>query len=158
MMGVPSVVTNVVMCFAITTTRPVPVPCPDGFPGCCVFHTKDVSETRYEPVKISNRSGLAWDCLKTFAAMEERYGSATNAPAYIPLSVFHYPFDGAAVKISSHPIGWIVRDELIRQHDELVHKKIVAEPPKGGWAKYFFDEVESDELSRQTGKGKVVEP
>lgn len=147
MLGVTSVVTNVVMCFAITTTRLVPVSCPDGFPGCCVLHTKYVSETRYEPVKISNRSGLAWDGLKTFAAMEEWYGSATNAPAYIPLSVYHYPFDGAAKTISSHPIGWIVRDELVRQHEEMIPKKIVAEPPKGGGAKYFLQEVESDERS-----------
>lgn len=126
--GVASVVTNVVMCFAITTTKTVPVPCPDGFPGCCVLHTKNVSETRYEPVKIPNRSGLAWDCDKTYRATEEWFGSVTNAPAYIPLSVFDSPYDGP-VRISKHPIGWIVRDELIRQHDEFVRRKYIKDPP-----------------------------
>ena len=134
-LGVASVVTNVVMCFAITTTKTVPVPCPDGYPGCCVLHTKNVSETRYEPVKIQNRSGLAWDCLKTYRATEEWFGSVTNAPAYIPLSVFDSPYDGPG-RISKHPIGWIVRDELIRQHDEFVRREFLKEPPgsvEEGW-------------------------
>ena len=127
-LGVASVVTNVVMCFAITTTKMVPVPCPDGYPGCCVLHTKNVSETRYEPVKIQNRSGLAWDCFKTYRATEEWFGSVTNAPAYIPLSVFDSPYDGPG-RISKHPIGWLDRDALIRQRDEFVRRKYIKDPP-----------------------------
>ena len=50
-----TVVTNVVAALAITTTRLVPVPCPDGIEGCCVLHTDFVSDTRYEPVKVSEK-------------------------------------------------------------------------------------------------------
>ena len=43
-----SAVTNVVAALAITTTRLVSVPCPEGIEGCCVLHTKKVSETRFQ--------------------------------------------------------------------------------------------------------------
>ena len=115
----PSVVTNVIAAFAITTTRLAPVPCPDGIEGCCVLHTKSVFETRYEPVKVSlydddNPCSYRGIALSTNALCEALAFGYWNRrlPTLIPIRVLQG--DGG-VHYEGHPIGFLIGDAVRRE-------------------------------------------
>lgn len=131
-----SIVTNLVVCLAITTTQMAPIPCPDKIPGCCVLHYQEMSETRYEPYKLRSNertcSGLSWNADTAVCAVNGWFGSLTNAPKYFPLSI-HYiderygEGDVRRYTVSSHPIGWIGREEIIKMAEELENKRTATE-------------------------------
>lgn len=113
-----SVVTNVVAALAITTTRLVSTPCPYGIEGCCVLHTKMVSETRYEPVKVSlndddnpNTSrGIALSTNALCDALAFGYWNR-KLPTLIPIRALK----GEDIHYAGHPIGFLIGDAVRRE-------------------------------------------
>lgn len=114
-----SVVTNVVAALAITTTRLVPVPCPDGMVGCCVLHTDLVSETRYEPVKVSEKDddnpcrsrGIALSTNAVCDALASVYRD-NKLPQLIPVRALKG--DGG-INYGGHPIGFLIGDAVRKE-------------------------------------------
>lgn len=133
MMEAMSIVTNMVMCFAITTTRPVPVACPDGIPGCCVAHYAITSETRYEPLKINAESrGIAIDNSVLTRAIENNYTECvTNQPAWIPIRLFGTPVDDK--EEVCHPIGFINRDSFHKESAKFYYLDLPSVTTCGGF-------------------------
>ena len=113
-----SVVTNVIAAFAITTTRIVPVPCPDGIEGCCVLHTESISETRYEPVKVSEKDcddpstsrGIALSTNALCDALSSAYCNR-ELPMLIPIRALK----GKDIHYAGHPIGFLISDAVRRE-------------------------------------------
>lgn len=105
-----SVVTNIVIALAITTTQEVQCPCPDGIQGCCVLHTKEVSETRYEPIKATDRfegnpcqsRGIALDTNAVAEAVAYAY-FGVRIPQLIPIR----PLRGDGIAYGGHPMGFL---------------------------------------------------
>ncbi len=123
---VTSVVTNMAVCFAITTTRLVPAPCPDNMPGCCVAHYEVKTETRYEPAKVERSRGcVAIDSSALSRALDNCFGGVTNAPSAIPLRIKGYRKSAENGMLddylSNHPVGFIYRDALVHVTDNLVY-------------------------------------
>ena len=114
-----TVVTNVVAALAITTTRLVPVPCPDGIEGCCVLHTDFVSDTRYEPVKVSEKDcdnpctsrGIALSTNALYDAIASVYWNR-KLPQLIPIRALKG--DGG-INYGGHPIGFLIGDAVRRE-------------------------------------------
>jgi hypothetical protein len=114
----PSVVTNVIAAFAITTTRLAPVPCPDGIEGCCVLHTESVSETRYEPVKVSEKDcdhpstsrGIALSTNALCNALSYTYWNR-KLPTLIPIRALK----GDDVHFEGHLIGFLIGDAVKKE-------------------------------------------
>lgn len=110
-----SVVTNVVLALAITTTQEVQCPCPDGIQGCCVLHTKQVSHTRYEPIKVdehpdgnpcmSRGIALATNAVAE-AVIAAYYGK--GVPQFIPVR----PLRCDGVAYGGHPMGFLIGDAV----------------------------------------------
>lgn len=106
-----SVVTNVVLALAITTTQEVPCHCPDGIQGCCVMHTKKVSHTRYEPIKVneycdgnpcqSRGIALATNAVAE-AVVAAYYG--VGVPQFIPIR----PLRDDGVVYGGHLMGFLI--------------------------------------------------
>lgn len=113
-----SVVTNVVAALAITTTRLVSTPCPDGIEGCCVLHTKMVSETRYEPVKVSEKDcdnpstsrGIALSTNALCDAFAYGYWNR-ELPTLIPVRALR----GDGIHFEGHLIGFLIGDAVRRE-------------------------------------------
>ena len=108
-----SVFTNVVAALAITTTRLVSTPCPDGIEGCCVLHTKMASETRYEPVKVNLN-----DCSRVIALSTNALcGVFANGRCELPTLIPILPFkgEGEGVHYDGHPIGFLIGDAVRRE-------------------------------------------
>lgn len=113
------VVTNVVAALAITTTRIVPVPCPDGIEGCCVLHTEEVSETRYEPVKVSEKDddnpcrsrGIALSTNVLCDALAFAYWDK-RLPTLVPIRALKG--DGG-IHYGGHPIGFLIGDAVRKE-------------------------------------------
>ena len=113
-----SVVTNIVAAFAITTTRMVPCPCPDGIQGCCVMHTKEVTETRYEPVRVDDHfegnpcqtRGIALSTNAVAEAVVAAY-FGVGIPQLIPVR----PLRGDGVAYGGHPIGFLIGDAVKKE-------------------------------------------
>lgn len=119
-----SVVTNVVMALAITTTRTVPVPCPDGVEGCCVLHEKIITDTRYEPVKAKEASddgcsvGVSLDINHVIRSMNFAYFERTP-PRFVPVKVYVEKATGYPYSHSKHVVGFLMTDAVEREADIL---------------------------------------
>ena len=119
-----SVVTNIVAAFAITTTRMVPCPCPDGIDGCCVLHMKEVVETRYEPIKVKesdeggNAKGVSINIERVISAINFAY-SYQVPPKLIPMKVHSYSDQGYPFNFGRHVVGFLMLDAVEHEIDAL---------------------------------------
>ena len=114
-----SVVTNVVLALAITTTQEVPCPCPDGIQGCCVLHTKEVSNTRYEPVRVkevdddSAHRGVSLEINHVVRSINFAY-FGKEPPKFIPVKVYK---EGNVNKHSRRVVGFLMIDAIELEAD-----------------------------------------
>ena len=119
-----SVVTNIVLALAITTTQEVQCPCPDGIEGYCVMHTKEVSHTRYEPIKVKEvgddgcSAGVSLDINHVIRSMNFAYCKRTP-PRFVPVKVYVENATGYPYSHSKHTVGFLMTDAVEREADIL---------------------------------------
>ena len=126
-----SITTNIVLCLAITTTKTVQVPCPDGWSDCIVNHAEIRSETEYKPLRLDSELlgkpknhtgnnaysiGVHQYELKEHLDLCTRvYGNDyNNWPDLIPMSVID---DYGIAKPFNHPVAFIFTSEFLKAFD-----------------------------------------
>ncbi len=134
-------ITNIVIALAISTTKWGNVPCPDNIAGCCVLHQAAITETTYEPLKLTtenftttkkNSKDIGF-CLCIEPSSLEQFKDAiakhcgkdeTKWQDIIPVRALN---DTGGPEIADHPVMVIITKELLKS---LALRRVKEQYPK----------------------------